>query len=324
MACTVVICYACDAIGPDAPSITERAEDGVPAGELSPSGPEVLSTPGVGPDAHASLERVLSMPAMMPPVSSISLATPALIWQDTNNGLRALWEMNGGAFTNNYVNLPTITPTDWRIVASADFNQDGTDDLVWQNLTTGSRAIWLMNETAWSGNYVVLPSVTTDWEIVAAAGFNPDPHPDLVWQNLTTGYRAIWFMNGTNWTGSYVTLPIVPGPWSIVGVGRFSGDAHPDLVWENPSTGQRAIWYTTGGGVWSGNYTTIPAVPTTWSIAGAGDFNADNSSDLIWENLTTGQRAIWYMNGGAWTGMYSTLPVIPGNWQIAGAFSGVP
>jgi hypothetical protein len=250
------------------------------------------------------------------------LATPALIWQDTINGLRALWEMNGGVFTDRYVNLPTVTPAIWRIVANADFNGDATDDLVWQNLASGSRAIWLMNGTSWAGDYVVLPSVTTDWEIVAAADFSADGRADLVWQNLTTGYRAIWYMNGPTWTGNYVTLPIVPAPWSIVGTGRFNSDAHPDLIWENRSSGQRAIWYMNGG-TWTGIHATLPSVPTGWSIAGAADFNADNNTDLIWENLTTGQRAIWYMSGGTWTGTYSNLPVVPGHWQIAGAFSGV-
>jgi FG-GAP repeat len=39
-------------------------------------------------------------------------------------------------------------------------------------------------------------------------------------------------------------------------------------------------------------------LPLTWHIAGAGDFNRDGKADLVWENTTTGQRAIWFLKNG--------------------------
>ena len=52
----------------------------------------------------------------------------------------------------------------------SDFNGDGKSDILWQNRTTGARAIWLMNGTAF-GSSVYLPAASIAWEIVGTARF---------------------------------------------------------------------------------------------------------------------------------------------------------
>jgi hypothetical protein len=34
-----------------------------------------------------------------------------------------------------------------------------------------------------------------------------------------------------------------------------------------------------------------------WRIVGVGDFDKNGQTDLLWQNRTNGQTAVWYMNG---------------------------
>ena len=40
----------------------------------------------------------------------------------------------------------------------------------------------------------------------------------------------------------------------------------------------------------------VSLVPTDWTIAGVGDFNADGMSDILWRE-SGGSVAAWLMNG---------------------------
>jgi AMMECR1 domain-containing protein len=217
-----------------------------------------------------------------------------------------------GVATPGVINLPTV-PVQWDIAGAGDFNGDGFADLVWQNTTTGQRAIWLLKKGVFSSSFY-LPTIPVEWRIAAVGDFNGDGNADLVWEDTITGQRAIWLLKDGVFSSSYY-LPTVPVEWHIAGAGDFNGDGNTDLVWENTITGQRAIWLLKNGVLSSSFY--LPTVPVEWHIAGAGDFNGDGFADLVWENTTTGQRAIWLLKYGVLWSSYD-LPTVPVEWHIAG------
>ncbi|HWZ95946.1 MAG TPA: polysaccharide lyase family 7 protein [Opitutaceae bacterium] len=208
---------------------------------------------------------------------------------------------------------------DWILAGAADFSgndlsDNGQSDLIWQNMVSGQRTIWLMNGTT-PASEVSLGTVSTDWEIVGAADFNQDGNSDLIWQNTVTGQRALWLMNGTNYVRS-VDLGSLPLAWQLVGTGKFGGTAQPDLIWQNTKTGQRALWMMNGTTYVSA--VSLGTVTTDWNLVGAADFIKNGNSDLIWRNTGTGQCALWMMKGITETSAVN-LGTVTNNWRLVGA-----
>jgi hypothetical protein len=210
------------------------------------------------------------------------------------------------------INLPTVA-VQWNIAGAGDFNGDGNADLVWENTSTGQRAIWFLKNGVLSST-LSLPTVGVQWRIAGVGDFNGDGNQDLVWENTSTGQRAIWFLkNGV--LSSAINLPTVALQWRIADAGDFDGDGNADLVWQNISTGQRAIWLLKNG-VLAGTMN-LPTVGIQWRIAGVGDFDNDGNPDLVWENTNTGQRAIWFLKNGALSSTIN-LSTTALAWHIAG------
>src|SRR6516162_10015976 len=144
-----------------------------------------------------------------------------------------------------------------------DFNGNGNDDLVWENTSTGERAIWFLHNGVVTSN-TYLPTVPVEWHIVGVGNFKGGG-AGLVWENTNTGERAIWFLQNGVFSSS-IYLPTMPVQWHIAGVGDFNGDGNDDLVWEDTITGQRAIWFFKNGALSSTTF--LPTIPAEWHIAG--------------------------------------------------------
>lgn len=210
---------------------------------------------------------------------------------------------------SDYSNLASATTS---ATSSRGFNADNQSDILWTNILTGDRAVWLMGTTGSIGGNL-LGTIPVDWMISASNDFNGDGNADILWSNTTTGDRAMWLMNGTN-MATNAFLSTVPVEWSISGCGDFNGDNRADIFWTNTTTGDRAIWLMDGGTVLGGGYLTT--VSLEWHVNGLGDHNGDGKADVLWTNTTTGDRAMWLMNGisiadGAIIGTVSVA------WQIS-------
>ena len=180
----------------------------------------------------------------------------------------------------------------------SNFNGDLHSDILWQN-ASGQAAIWEMNGLTQiaGGSQLVGPNPGANWKVVGTGDFNDDGHSDILWQNAS-GQAAIWEMNGLNQIagGSQLVGPN-PGPnWKVVGAGDFNDDGHSDILWQNAS-GQAAVWEMNGLNQIAGGSQLVGVNPgPNWKVVGAGDFNDDGHSDILWQNVS-GQAAIWEMNG---------------------------
>ena len=81
-------------------------------------------------------------------------------------------------------------------------------------------------------------------------------------------------------------------------------------MWRN-ANGDTALWNPNGSGGFT--YQDLGVVPTSWQIAGTGDFNGDGE-DILWRNAN-GDTALWNANGsGGFT--YHDLGVVGTNWSV--------
>jgi hypothetical protein len=222
-----------------------------------------------------------------------------------------------GTATSASATLTVVAPTS--LSTAADFDGDGQPDLIFQD-SSGSLAAWLMNGTTLASAGFLNPRNVgdTNYRIVGNGDFNGDGREDLLFQHLD-GTLAIWSMSGISQTTVSLLNPSHPGDrnWRVTAVTDLNLDRQMDIVFQH-ADGTLAVWFMNGINLTSAALFT-PSNPgdVNWSVAGAGDFNADGMMDLIFQH-TDGSMAVWLLDGTKLTRASSLTPSDPGNrnWRV--------
>ena len=150
--------------------------------------------------------------------------------------------------------------------------------------------------------------------------FDNDGNTDLLIQNSNTNVIASWFMKGSQYNGGAYFSLTPPSDYALVGTGDFLGNGATSLVLQSRTTNQIAFWYTSGGNLAtiSGGQFVNTTPPLGWKVVGVGDFNGDGKSDLVFQNQTTNQIAIWFMNGPLYAGGVLLPFAPPAGWNVVG------
>ena len=78
----------------------------------------------------------------------------------------------------------------------ADFNNDGTLDLLWRNLASGANQLWLRDETgAVIGGGNILPLADPNWQIQSTLDLNSDGRADILWFHRVSGAQQEWYLD---------------------------------------------------------------------------------------------------------------------------------
>jgi hypothetical protein len=219
---------------------------------------------------------------------------------------------------------PTVARPAGRGTFDASLTAGQTGNLLWQNTTTGDRGFWAMSDADPAGGWTPLTNIATAWRIACTADFDGDGSFDILWQNTSTGDWGFWLLNGTTASATgYIPLTTIATTWSVVGCADVSADGKPDLLWRSSATGDMGFWKMNGTAPDGSGYSPLTTIAAVWEVAALADFSGDGKPDILWQNLTTGDRGFWTLNGTSPSGTgWIPLTVIAGNWKIRFAADG--
>ncbi len=194
----------------------------------------------------------------------------------------------------------------WQVAAVADFDGNGTPDLVIQQ--TQSPYQVNVNYYGGSGGATNTGSAclscsidTTYWRVKAAADFDGNGTPDLVYQNTTTSQVNVDYYGGSG-GATYIgwaclSCAINPAGWLVVAAADFDGNGTPDLVYQNTSSSQVNVdFYGGSGGATFLGYACLSCSinVTGWQVKAAADFDGNGTPDLVYQNTGSSQVNVDY------------------------------
>jgi uncharacterized delta-60 repeat protein len=248
-----------------------------------------------------------------------------ILWRNSVTGRSLVWFMNGqtkvGEKALNFNGSDLLLPgNDWNIKGTADFNRDGTVDILWRNKISGQNVVWNMagsDGTTFSSLTEIGPAFTAGWDIRAVNDFNRDGNADLFWRNSVTGDNVIWYLGGPTGTEYQSVNTILGRPdvnWDVVGSGDFNKDGEADLLWRNNVGGQTQVWLLGGSSTITPKDSSyaVDALPLSvdWSLQATADFTGDGRPDFVWRNRSQsdGRLVFWGMGGPTGT-TFQTLSI---------------
>ena len=232
---------------------------------------------------------------------------PDLIYQNTQTHQVNVdyYGGSGGATFTGYACLSCgIDTTGWQVKAVADFDGNGTPDLVYQNQTTNQ-----VNVDYYGGSggatfigYACLSCGidTTGWQVAGAVDMNADGIPDLIYQNTQTGQVNVDYYGGSGGASfkgwNCLNCGSIVANLSVRAVAKFGNSGEPDLIYQNTATNAVDVYYYgLGGAVFQGYACLSCGIDTTnWQVVGTGDFDGNGVPDLVYQNTQTGQVNVDY------------------------------
>jgi hypothetical protein len=139
-----------------------------------------------------------------------------------------------------------ISTTGWVVRAAADFDGNGTPDLIYQNTSSSQVNVDYYGGIGGS-TFIGYACLTcgvggiAGWQVTAAADFDGNGTPDLVYQNTSSSQVNVDYYGGSGGATflGYACLSCSVGGisgWRVGAAVDFDGNGTPDLVYQNIGT----------------------------------------------------------------------------------------
>jgi hypothetical protein len=154
---------------------------------------------------------------------------PDLWVRDSQTGENRILLMDGTTVTKSVkTNWATVADgCNWYPNAVADYDLDGSNDVVWHGPGCASVTIWKMDGPTWVST-AYEPIVNDAFRVVGAGYFGDGAEPKPVWWQANESTLAFWNMMGFT-TMDHSKTGLAPG-WDVWGVADFDDDGISDLA----------------------------------------------------------------------------------------------
>lgn len=135
--------------------------------------------------------------------------------------------------------------------------------------------------------------------MAVSSDFNGDGISDILWGHNGDRRIVVWQVDDFKIVQGG-TIGMIGSVWDIEGIGNFNPDLRADIVWKNEGAGPNGGTITTWlmNGVAAPTGAPIGKIGPAWEIQGAGDFDGDGNSDIVFKRDDSFvQASIWLMNG---------------------------
>jgi hypothetical protein len=214
--------------------------------------------------------------------------------------------------------FPAATTNDTTSVIDTDLAIPPTPGINLPHVANSNVDEWILTDGEFAAS-AQPGSIPSGYQVAGTGDFTGNGTSDILWQNPSTGDTQEWLIDNGAWAGT-VDLGVHPGNYRVAGVGDFFGNGIDDVLWTGTnSNGTVAtdIWELSSSGQWQASVSP-GSHPAGYNVVGVGDFTGNGTSDILWQNPTTGDVDEWQLSNGQWSASVD-LGSHPGaGWSIAG------
>ncbi len=283
---------------------------------------------------------------------------PEILFQDFATGEVAFWAVDstgvltGAKFLTLGSTFGTAAGTrlkvapGWKVIDTGDVDKDGIADILWYSSNTQEVAIHFMTNEGQlkaagfltvGGNNIRV-NAAEQWAPVGFADVTGDGKLDINWRAAGSDQIAYWQTDGTTSTaltgGGFLQNTAGTADFKVgdnargVKMGDFDGDGKIDMLLSNGKVATYGAFTAAVTGtpakLVAKSLVTLPSNGDASLVARAvGDYNGDNTTDIVFESTTSDKEILQYINS---TTAAKSLPLTgtPTLWNIGASkdFSG--
>lgn len=252
-----------------------------------------------------------------------------IVWRNDDTGENAIWLMTGTTRSGS-VDLPVVQGSEWSIGSVGNLTGGSDDDILWRRSTDGACIAWRMNKTSVVTSDMLTPAVNGDWTVgggdnrTQGDDWDRDGNDDILWLDSQNGRGLVWYLDDSSVSGTNSVSDLGQQVRGLQAVEDFDGQRGIDFLIRDPDSGEVSIQLRLAG---TSNFSesergvidTIvlgTVADMNWVISGVGDFDGDESPDILWRNTATSATIVWLLNNGRYSGAL-VLPAVPvDTWRV--------